>query len=407
MTDEPNKTSRWRALRTLAAAWIIVLVSLLTACSTTRQETTRSSRSASMTATHGIVAAHEVIDVYPSAHLPPVANPYFFYWDFGSPPKVADPTVDVEGVRTDQEAARLEKQGILPVNWLPGPNWRYGKDYKDFFSKFSDSIKANRAYLVDEWQSIRLTASPGSALAASDPFGMRGTIDGILDAKHRNPSSFVIIAWRGENSLKPLVEKDGADLVAIEAYTSVSKDRPTWYAVSLSQVDRRIALARSWGILDRTIPWLGHILPYNEYHASQKLTPQELERQIKHYREIAPQMPGVAFFGNENEALAKVANELTRKYFIDPAPSVRITTPMKGAHLSATTHVVRIAARAKDGRVVVQYKGYIDNRLVYEGTSSAFSWNFSKETPGVHYITVHAIDNDWNRAAAQIRVVCK
>ena len=351
-----------------------------------------------------IALGNKVIRVLPSALLPPVSNPYLFYWDFGPAPSFLGSVANAQGAGNETQAAEHEKAGRLPVIWTYGPEWPCGKTKEDFIKYYLSVIQPNRAHLVDEWQSARLGVPIGNPLSLFDPFGIRGAIEGIDQAKKRSQGAFILVAWRGEDSLLPLVEKGDVDCLLIEAYSHLSKTQPQFWAIRIPSVDARIAKARSWGIIDRTIPWLGEIRSTDEYVPGHALTAAELEVQIRHYRETAPEMPGVAFYGNSNPDLARAADALCKKYFVDPAPEVAILSPAGGAVLSPTSQIVKAAASPKGGRTVREYRGFIDNRLVYIGSDSVFSWDFSRETRGPHYLTVHAVDDNWNRGAAQVRI---
>lgn len=353
-------------------------------------------------------ALQRVLAVYPSAKLFPVANPYLFYWDYGPPPDFSGAVFDAQGANTPANVADARKLNRLPVHWTFGPQWPGGHSRQDFIDYYLQSLKSSEAVQIAEWQSPDPHAEPGSPLYAKDPYGIEGAIAGLAAAKKADPTSLVIVAWRGENSLLPLIRAGGVDYIAIEAYTNVAKDIPLNWGISVLGVDLRIAKARRWGVLDRTIPWLGHIVPFDQYHRGHELTVADLANQIRHYRAIAPQMPGLAFYGGApNLVLAKAASDLARKYFIDPAPEVAIETPAAGAVISQAPHTITIRAMPKGGRKIIEYKGYIDNELVYVGKHPSFTWDFSYDAPGAHFITVHAIDSGWNRAAAQIRVECE
>jgi len=56
---------------------------------------------------------------------------------------------------------------------------------------------------------------------------------------------------------------------------------------------------------------------------------------------------------------------------------------------------------------VVKYRWFIDNRLVSETESPQDDWDLRGEAAGSHFVTVHAIDDGWNRSAAQILVRCE
>lgn len=348
-----------------------------------------------------------VLAVYPSAHLPPVSDPYIFYSDSG-PLDYPGTIVNAQGAGDEKRQAKEISLGRLPVFWAYGPEWPYGHNKKDFVDYYLGSIHPKQAVLIDEWQRPQFDLPRGKPLSAADPYGIEGSIQGIAEAKARSPGALVLVAWRGENSLLPLVRKGGVDYILIEAFTNMDKSVPQSWGVSVLQVDYRIWKARSWGMIDRTIPWLGNFFPPDQYRPGHVMTVSDLERQIRHYRKIAPEMPGLAFYaGKENSLLARAASRIARKYFIAPAPTVGILSPQAGAVLTRSPHMITAAARAKDGRKIAEYKGFIDNRLVYVGSQPSFTWDFAGCTPGPHIITVHAIDNGWNRTAAQISITCR
>lgn len=346
-----------------------------------------------------------VLRVYPSAKLVPISNPYLFYWDFGPPPDFAGAVADAEGAGDAAQQASALREHRLPVFWTSGPQWPDGRSKKEFVDYYLGSIAPYRAFMIDEWQGPDPTAPAGSPLAIGNPYGIEGAIEGIELARERHPGSLVLIAWRGEDSLLPLVRADAVDYLLIEAYTNVMKSVNLTDGISIAGVDQRIEKARSWGVVDRTVPWLGHFVPDSDYHPGHALTVEELQRQIRHYRAIAPEMPGLAFFGGAaNLALAKAASELAVRYFVAPAPEIRIVSPSDGAILSRAPHLIVARASAREGRSVAEYRGFIDNRLVYDGSNPAFTWDFSGESPGPHTITMQAYDSGWNRAATQIDV---
>jgi len=68
---------------------------------------------------------------------------------------------------------------------------------------------------------------------------------------------------------------------------------------------------------------------------------------------------------------------------------------------------VTVEASAKDGRKIKEYRWFVDNRLVACSKIPAFLWDTSGLENGFHFLTVHAIDTKWNRAASQIPVIVK
>lgn len=115
-------------------------------------------------------------------------------------------------------------------------------------------------------------------------------------------------------------------------------------------------------------------------------------------------------FPEGGRELALQCDALARKYFVDPAPEVAIVSPAFEARRSKSTtpHVtIRVEAQARDERRIVRYRWFIDNRLVAETTEPQFIWDIRVESSGMHFVTVHAVDDGWNRDAAQILVRCE
>jgi hypothetical protein len=65
---------------------------------------------------------------------------------------------------------------------------------------------------------------------------------------------------------------------------------------------------------------------------------------------------------------------------------------------------LRAEAKAQEDRQVVRYRWFIDNRLVAETEQPQYVWDLRGERSGSHFVTVHAVDNAFHRAAAQILV---
>lgn len=90
--------------------------------------------------------------------------------------------------------------------------------------------------------------------------------------------------------------------------------------------------------------------------------------------------------------------------FVEPAPEVRFTAPRFEAWIDADRVKLEAETQGQDGRAIRKYCWFVDNRLVAETDKPVFEWDTSREWPGRHMLTVHAIDEDWNRAASQIPV---
>ncbi|MBI3920504.1 MAG: Ig-like domain-containing protein [Armatimonadetes bacterium] len=336
---------------------------------------------------------------YPSPLLPPVRDPYVFLWYFGEPPRFPGAVTNAGGVPPE-----AMQRGQLPLGWFYGPQDPWLKSEQAFVDYYANAARSGQpGIMVDEWQ---VPSAGEPSLDPKNPYGITGSIKGILQAKQVNPAFYILVAWRGEDNIEPATRQGQPDLLAIEAYSHVHRQFPREWG-TLGRLDGtklRIDTARRLGMIERTIPWLGMILAPANYHEGDRLTSEEIERQVAELRAYAPEMPGVAFYENGDAALAEACDRIARKHFIDPAPEVSIVEPVFQSSL-VTPHVtVRVEAKPKGGRRVARYRWFIDNRLVAESTPPQFVWDLRGETPGYHFVTVHAVDDGFNRAAAQVLV---
>lgn len=348
-------------------------------------------------------AAKSALRYFPSAFLAPVKSPYIFYWDFGKAPTFPGSVTNAHG--GDQPEA--QQAGRLTLNWFYGPQDPYIADEQGFVDYYIGAAKTGiLGVMVDEWQDPVAGQKP---LEPTNPFGITGSIKGILQAKKINPAFFIAVAWRGEENIEGVTKHGEPDLLMIEAYTHLQKIFPKEWALepNLGGLKKRIDTARKLGMIERTIPWYGMILAESNYHPGERLTPQELERQITEIRAYAPEMPGVAFYENGDQSLADAADRLAYKHFVEPAPAVSIVEPAYQQSISTWHQTITAKAEPKNGRTIIRYRWFIDNRLVAENESNEYVWDVRGETPGLHILTVHAVDSGYNRSAAQIPVFVK
>src|SRR5271157_5851559 len=99
--------------------------------------------------------------------------------------------------------------------------------------------------------------------------------------------------------------RDVADLVMLESY--VGNQRQYWWIAS------QVWSARRYGILPKTIVVLG-VGKGGNPDENWAETKEELEEQIRFVRMIAPESPGVGFFGGTPELLAD-ADAISAHYF--------------------------------------------------------------------------------------------
>ena len=70
---------------------------------------------------------------------------------------------------------------------------------------------------MDEWQSPKTDAEKGHHLHPDNPYGLIGSIQGMIDAKALNPELFIMVYWRSESSIRPALEHDAVDLLTVHA----------------------------------------------------------------------------------------------------------------------------------------------------------------------------------------------
>ena len=133
--------------------------------------------------------SNHVIRWYPSALLPPVREPYIFYWDFGQGLEFLGAVANTRGANSRKSPWQdVLKRDRLPMQWHYGPQspaWKseqsvvdyyvavYGKEYRPswWMSGNSRALKplANRFP-----RDIRSTRTI--------PFGISGSIQGMIEA---------------------------------------------------------------------------------------------------------------------------------------------------------------------------------------------------------------------------------
>jgi len=363
------------------------------------------------------------IQWFPSALLPPVSKPYYIlqcfwgghgklFWD-----DYKHRAMNIDGVFCKDE---LLQRGILSLSGVKGPNTKWHNTTEALKKYYSHPI----GIAIDEWQQRDSSSYmyKGKEILC-EGFGKK--IDYALDAlrliEKEVPETFTCVYWRGEKSLLELSNKSLPDLVVVEGYSHTTVN-PRWSMSPVSKYFSKVELAKENDMLSQTIIMLGTIAaPYDylEYYKDNPLTPEMLEVQIQTIREKYPEMPGIGFYvytpslktfeereaNEELKALMLAADRLAWKYYIKPAPEVVITIPAYNEVLTHPHILLKAEAKGQDGRGIIQYRWFVDNRLMAETENNVWMWDVRGEFPGNHIITVHAIDSAYNRAATQIPVI--
>jgi hypothetical protein len=333
----------------------------------------------------------QTLRFFPSALLPPVRVPYIFLVfsgpDFNFPGSV---------LNTGSNKTFFPSNGKLGLQWFFGPQCQYWKTPQTVIDNY-EKVANNPAILgihIDEWQSKKV-----------HQMRIKASIEGIIAMKKLKPELYTLVYWRGEDTIKPLTEYKLPDLLVIEVYSHLRK-KLKWGPVDFKSGKKRLNLARKYGMIEQTIVLLGEFFPASEL--KQTWTLKTLENEVKTYRQIAPEAPGMGIYNsNGDEKMTRAADKYFRKYFVAPAPEVTISAPLMQA-LITFPHVEIIAkAKSKNSAKVIRYDWFIDNRLVAKTKDNKYIWDVRGVQPGKHFITVHAIDSGWNRGAAQITVTVK
>ena len=147
-----------------------------------------------------------------------------------------------------------------------------------------------------------------------DEFGF--DYDGHLDQKSAEilrqtklkKPELSLVVWQMREPITPglaAAYRDAADLVLFESY--VNSQRQYWWIAT------QVWSARTYGLLPKTIVVLGVGKGGNPGEKWAE-TKEELEQQIRFVRLIAPESPGVGFFGGTPELLAS-ADALCEHFF--------------------------------------------------------------------------------------------
>lgn len=336
--------------------------------------------------------AHKrALALYPSASLPPVRDPYYFVFYSAGPRKQWKRLATINLTTYSSHAGWLEPRGVMnlvwaeggPVGWLPS-----AAAYARYYTRTAQSHTVG-------------FCGHESNLGEKLPW----LADAFRTAKASHPEKFSAYYYRGEPLMAKAAGERHIDLLIQEGYTSVHKQFPLkGFAIGMAGIKSRIDTARRHGAIQRQVVMLGHICKPDQYHVGHELTPDKIDGLIAELRKYAPEMPGIGFYGAGGDELAVACDRLARKHFVDPAPELLIRKP-RFEEILTTPHVlIEAHAEAKPGRKVTRYRWFVDNRLVAETRRSRYLWDARGERVGRHVLTVHAVDDAWNRTASQIPV---
>lgn len=341
----------------------------------------------------------------PRWQLAPIANPYFFAW-WKAPAPSNKHFAQVFPIR-NQTVETVANEADADW-WLGRRVWAFGWTWGTQGDAPFDSADAYEAYLkervengapgvcIDEWVNYDENNPKNQMLAEACRRIKSGYPDFFIAAFTHMQSDALIEA----------LKNGWVDLAIVESYPYVTTSESAWMPQSWTPelAMKRLNNAKNGGVLEKTIPafWIS---PGDE-----TFTEEWFEGWIKRWRTQFPQMPGLApcFPGGHDtrdvrtQHLTRVCDRLIGKYYIEPAPNVRITAPTDGTILEAGP----VAVEAATDKPAAIWKLFADSEQVISRQESGSEVQFEpvELPPGLHMLTVHAITNDWDRGAAQIAV---
>lgn len=194
-------------------------------------------------------------------------------------------------------------RGICSLMWTYGPNSPYGQDAEYYREQYTSAPREGYAgCAVDEWN-----VEAGDAREAWCAEGMRA-------AKQAYPG-MTLAVWvtHPTPTFLSLVRDGIIDLALLEGYTYVP-DHPEWAIGWDDLIRHRVELMKREGLLDRTVVCVGMVAAGPDAHGN-RMTAQELQRQLEYLKTHYPEMPGIAFYGwndgaPETRELVRLADEL-------------------------------------------------------------------------------------------------
>ena len=337
-------------------------------------------------------AEQRALALYPSAALAPVKDPYYMvYYNAGSRQQWRRlPTINM--TTYSGQGVWLAPRGVANLSWAEGGPIDWLPTAESYTNYYTNVAKTNTVGFCGHESNLQ-----GAQLD--------WLVDAFRAAERHFPQRFSAYYYRGEEKMSQAAGDGHIDLLIQEGYTSTHKQFPLrGYAIGIEGIKKRIDTARKFGAIERHVVMLGHICRPENYHPGHALTPEKIDALIGELRRYAPEMPGIGFYGVNGEQLAIACDRLARKHFVEPAPEVTILEPAFEATLTSPHVAVRAEATAKADRQVTVYRWFVDNRLVAETDNPDYVWDLRGERSGHHWITVHAVDDGFNRAATQIPV---
>jgi hypothetical protein len=193
----------------------------------------------------------------------------------------------------------------------------------------------------------------------------------LREAKRRKPE-LALAVWEMRGPIpRVLAEayRDVADLVMMESY--VGDKKQYWWIAS------QVWAACSYGILPKTVVVLG-VGKGGNPGENWAQTKEELEQQIRFARLIAPESPGVGFFGGTAELLAH-ADALCARFFELPSDGSGLPADVLALAKTFSSRHEKATLVVSPDFVEPNYKGDGTGRLVEPKTMRAYLINLGEQ----------------------------
>ncbi len=223
--------------------------------------------------------------------VPVTARPLYFVW-FGAPLTFRWANVPTTVKEADQK--KWLWRGGIPCAW------RGGVCYKEWPpEKFIEHYQSSPWIGIDE-------------VGALDEAGQK-IMAAVRAHKQTHPHGFRLIWFMGVHDYWREY-RDCVDLFVPEVYLNYRGNH-------LGQIEAYVRRVQEVGCADRTVLGLGINIIHDEHKQPRVIpTKEDVLRQIRYLKSIAPDLPGVGFFGSDLAApgVAEYADELCQEYFIQP-----------------------------------------------------------------------------------------
>jgi len=333
------------------------------------------------------------------ALLPPIGNPYFIAcYGMPEPPDKVNYQFPYQNLETSANKIGFSnnwwlERKVLPLVWMG--TWYGGySSVEEYFRYYVPLAEQGFAGMVlDE------------IFAPDEKFPQNHLIfEACRLIKERYPRFFIAVHACGgpAQSTIEAAQKGYIDLILPEFYTYVPKGG----GPGKDGIYRMLQSYRAGGVLEKVVPHFGWIYSEN----GEGMTPESLESLIRFVRKLAPETPGICLYTHfpltsEIIDLLKAVEQLTYKYFIEPAPKVQIKiTPFSKTLSSKVKIEVEVVPSVSD-REVKHYKIFIDEQMV--AREKEFIWDTAEAATGEHIITAQVVTSDWMRGVAQVIVETK